>query len=233
MDRPGALTFYDAALSQYHLAFGTPIPNDHGTTEAQSAVSGDCSIRKRDSRRESPSEGRDSGSKFTRSAVSTTTSYAIDAPNNGYSTELNSVDSPLLRLPAEIRGMIFTYIFSGEEYLFHGHDGNTLTCGRSFTELNMSFLLVSRQAHAETALLPYNHGTICFRLDEDQPDRLVTDSIETFLEKRSVEQIKAIASLETCVTYLGYPRHRTVNTGTFWAQRLGFWQLRQKLTGRI
>ncbi|KAI4948626.1 hypothetical protein J4E86_007974 [Alternaria arbusti] len=125
-------------------------------------------------------------------------------------TELNSVDSPLLRLPAEIRNMIFTYVFSGEEYLLRRHDYSTLICGEAVTDINMSLLLVSRQAYSETALLPYKLGTICFRFN---PSYISWQAdIEIFLEERSAEQIEAIACLESgslLPTYFYSPLHST------------------------
>lgn len=94
--------------------------------------------------------------------------------------------------------MIFTYVFSGEEYLFLRHDGNTLTCGQSFTELNMGLLLVSRQLHAETALLPYQLGTLFFHFEPSYlVDKLWLSLIAKFLEKRSLQQIEAIVDLQT------------------------------------
>ncbi|KAI4917556.1 uncharacterized protein J4E92_008950 [Alternaria infectoria] len=137
-------------------------------------------------------------------------------------TELNSVDSPLLRLPAEIRVMIFNHVFSGEKYLFHRHevlaDAILVSCGRSFTELNMSLLLVSRQAHAETALLPYKLSTLCFPSQSGWSTW--QHSIKLFLEERSVEQIKAIVCLQAhVVTY--DPQWGGEKTGVWWANKLG------------
>jgi len=49
------------------------------------------------------------------------------------------------------------------------------------------------------------------------------DDIEFFLEKRSAEQIEAIACLEICETDWEGPRWRTVQTGVCWARELGVW----------
>ncbi|KAI4613409.1 uncharacterized protein J4E87_009876 [Alternaria ethzedia] len=147
-------------------------------------------------------------------------------------TELNSINSPLLRLPAELRSIIFTYVFSGEEYLFSGRRGYLVPDAGSFTLLDMSLLLVSRQAYAETALLPYKLGTIRFLFDQYYQMDQRKQSVEFFLSKRSVEQIKAIVSLEACEEEeVGEPFSVT-DTGIWWAEKLGVRQLRQKVPGK-
>ena len=144
-------------------------------------------------------------------------------PNNFHRTELNSLNSPLLRLPAEIRSMIFTYVFSGEEYIFRGHDNHPITCGGSFEYQNMGLLLVSRQSYAETALLPYQLGTISFRFDPGYTTDLWQHYIKEFLEKRSVNQINSIVSLQACEMDWGGPQWRIDRTGMYWAKKLGVW----------
>jgi len=217
MDRPGALTFYDAALSQDHLTFGTPIPINHGTTQAHSVALGHCSIRKRNSRR----ERRDSGSKFTRSAVSTITSSATGPPDNCYSTELNSINSPLLRLPAEIRTMIFTHVFRGQHYLFSKRHDYTITCGETFTQMDISLLVVSRQTYAETGMLPYELGTFDFHSRPGYASQFWRTSVRGFLKKRSMQQIEATVCVRAReFEWEGECWYQT-GTGLYWARRLG------------
>lgn len=116
--------------------------------------------------------------------------------------------------------MIFTYVFSGEEYLFLRHDGNTLTCGQSFTELNMGLLLVSRQLHAETALLPYQLGTLFFHFEPSYlVDKLWLSLIAKFLEKRSLQQIEAIVDLQTHMDAYGGYWKIIDGSGLYWANR--------------
>ncbi|KAI4701703.1 hypothetical protein J4E81_003443 [Alternaria sp. BMP 2799] len=148
-------------------------------------------------------------------------------------TELNSVDSPLLHLPPEIRDMIFTYVFSGEEYLFRKDevlgDALLLSSGRSFTELNMSLLLVSRQAHAETALLPYKLNTICFHFEPTYlVEKLWVSYIATFLEKRSLQQIEAIVDLQTYMDGFGGSWNIISGSGLYWANRKAVFDLFKK-----
>lgn len=69
----------------------------------------------------------------------------------------------------------------------------------------MGLLLVSRQLHAETALFPYQLGTICFHFEGSYPDRLWLPHIGKFLEKRSLQQIKAIVSLQAYLYAYGDP----------------------------
>ncbi|KAI4644836.1 uncharacterized protein J4E79_010971 [Alternaria viburni] len=127
-------------------------------------------------------------------------------------TELNSIESPLLRLPAEIKIMIFTYIFSGNEYIFRGRQGNLVSCAGSFTQMDMGLLLVSRQAYADTALLPYKLGRIYFLFAGSYHWSQCSQSIENFLKKRSAEQIKAIVSLRASGA--------GEKTGVWWANKL-------------
>jgi len=86
------------------------------------------------------------------------------------STTLNAVNSPLLRLPAELRNMIFAYVYTGTAY---GFDDTIKITGRtqpSFTgyvrllnlKRRVGLSLVCRQTHDETALLPYKLGIFTF-----------------------------------------------------------------------
>jgi len=95
----------------------------------------------------------------------------------------------------------------------------------------MSLLLVSRQAHAETALLPYKPSTLCFPYHLSYSTGLWQGSIKLFLEERSVEQVKAIASIRTCSTNWGDGQYSMVKTGVYWAEQLGVSFTRKLLEG--
>jgi hypothetical protein len=81
------------------------------------------------------------------------------------STERNRSESPLLRLPAELRNQIF-------EYALHEHTGRTFQVDKrnihegrflkkpAFNALDL--LQVSRQVYAETAALPVRRNTYFF-----------------------------------------------------------------------
>ncbi|CAN9345756.1 unnamed protein product [Alternaria alternata] len=130
-------------------------------------------------------------------------------------TEINAVRSPLLRLPAEIKAMIYTYVF--DEFVlinkypwflnyhvslrprqFSDYDRypSSAYCEHNF----LSLLHVSRQIHQETALLPYKLATFYF--DTLPPEELEDDednmfsAIRVFLEKRTRKQVEALAKLE-------------------------------------
>jgi hypothetical protein len=90
------------------------------------------------------------------------------------SVERNAQQSPLLRLPAEIRNMIFIFALSDNiisPTLWHADSDpdpeHTSTVSRSVTGNRpplhrFSLLRVSRQIYAETAILPYHLSTFRF-----------------------------------------------------------------------
>lgn len=84
-----------------------------------------------------------------------------------FSTTLNAINSPLLRLPAELRNMIFGWVFRDVEYgladTYLPQDGilsmHIVNTFGSHTLHDLILLLICRQVHAETALLPYSLGS--------------------------------------------------------------------------
>ncbi|KAL1794579.1 hypothetical protein ACET3X_006395 [Alternaria dauci] len=81
-------------------------------------------------------------------------SKTSDDPQQHETTRLKATPFPFLRLPAELRNLIYTHVFSGNIHVVF--DG---ICPRSLQESNLGLLLVSRQVHAECALLPYELST--------------------------------------------------------------------------
>ncbi|KAF2253363.1 hypothetical protein BU26DRAFT_399624, partial [Trematosphaeria pertusa] len=69
----------------------------------------------------------------------------------------NQRESPLLRLPAELRNKIYSYVLGGRLWELK----DTLTAG-SREKNSMSLLRVCRQINAETASLPFELGTFSF-----------------------------------------------------------------------
>ncbi|KAL1604039.1 hypothetical protein SLS60_005631 [Paraconiothyrium brasiliense] len=75
----------------------------------------------------------------------------------------NAIQSPLLRLPAEIRSKIFQYATGGGHFLIAmPHEGNITDLRRSGVYLPQ----VSRQIYSETATLIFENNT--FALDVDR-----------------------------------------------------------------
>jgi hypothetical protein len=110
---------------------------------------------------------------------------------------------PFLRLPAEIRDMVYYYVFYATSHV-------VLTWVPSMTlELrpiilprpmkppmerpNLSLLYVSRQLHHETALLPYKHTVFLFPVMKYLYDQLRV--VRLFLSKRSRAQIEVLSDL--------------------------------------
>jgi hypothetical protein len=95
----------------------------------------------------------------------------------------NATSSPLLRLPPEIRNMIYTLILDVNTVMV-AHAGLV----RSRLETSLTFLRVCRQMHAEAALLPYALNTFVFWG--------TTLSLKTFLDGRNKEQIAAMGKVQ-------------------------------------
>ena len=66
-------------------------------------------------------------------------------------------NTPLLRLPAEIRRMIWEYVFSGSVWRARGYPE-----GKKPLVKSLSILQTCRQIYSETCLLPYRVGTLSF-----------------------------------------------------------------------
>ncbi|KAH3968827.1 hypothetical protein HBI81_129500 [Parastagonospora nodorum] len=75
-------------------------------------------------------------------------------------TERNSTESPLLRLPAEIRNIIFEYVVSGHTIRMISEWGKS--CWPIAKRRRFSLARVSRQTYNETALLTYTGNTLLF-----------------------------------------------------------------------
>lgn len=162
--------------------------------------------------------------------------------NNVFSSISNAVNSPLLRLPAEIRNEIFAYVYTGTVYAlkglgyparwvrtvlenFKGSYGMDKEVSRSL--LSLSF--VCCQVHAETAILPYELGTSDFRA-ADMFEHQAVLALKSFLEERSPRQLHAIKKMRlwhlSRASDYSYPHNRTVEhweqtrTAAFWAAML-------------
>ncbi|RYN15626.1 hypothetical protein AA0115_g12931 [Alternaria tenuissima] len=80
-------------------------------------------------------------------------------------TELNAVNSPLLRLPAEIRNMIFEQVFVNRVIHLEAYSESPIFIPDIYiyyrlADVGLSLFFASRQLHTETALLPYKLCTM-------------------------------------------------------------------------
>jgi hypothetical protein len=138
--------------------------------------------------------------------------------------QLNAINSPLLRLPAELRNRIFTYVFSGEEYRFLGNERGPITCRiSSFQHNGLGPLLVSRQLYIETAILPYKLGTFRFMFDDCYSEKEWSWYVKRLLENRPTAQIKAITSLQATEVSWGGPQWIWDMNGVGWVEQLSVW----------
>ena len=144
------------------------------------------------------------------------------------STTLNAVNSPLLRLPAELRNMIFAYVYTETVYYIDHKPGTTTFYLHSISNHEFdkrqweadNVPLVCRQLHAEMALLPYERGGFDFLLASLWGFEGLW-ALERFLGQLSSKQIDAITDLRfwQSWTALGYYWERTGTAG-YWVAKL-------------
>lgn len=87
-----------------------------------------------------------------------------------------SVTASFLRLPAELRNKIYTYVLSGHTY-------HSKPQKRTQPPYNPSLLRVNRQIYAETALLPYELTLFSFHSYR---------TLEHFIRARTKSQLAAV-----------------------------------------
>ncbi|KAI4701706.1 hypothetical protein J4E81_003446 [Alternaria sp. BMP 2799] len=141
-----------------------------------------------------------------------------DPEVNDRITARNAANSPLLRLPAELRNMIYGRVFNNITYKLYMPYGAYPLCESSFQETDMGLILVSRQIHAETAYLPYELSTFDFLVYDANKSQWKSD-VSKFLAKRSEEQIKAMSCL-TLRCYVCEEQSFAMGTGLYWVKRL-------------
>ena len=128
--------------------------------------------------------------------------------------------------------MIFGYIFDGAMYAFTHSSWRRDRVVLMHVELrseghhavdDLKLLLVSRQVHAETALLPYSLGSFDIWADSMRYEELLV-VLDKFIKGRTEKQIDAMDSLKFDEYYewdkeCEWPR--MVNgTGAFWVTEL-------------
>jgi hypothetical protein len=99
--------------------------------------------------------------------------------------QCNAASSPLLRLPPEIRNMIYTLIIDVNMVVFTKAG---LGRGRHPIQDGLALLRVCRQIHAEAAVLPYALNTFVFWT--------FTSDLQAFLYGRKKEQITAMRKVQ-------------------------------------
>ncbi|KAI4631502.1 uncharacterized protein J4E87_002207 [Alternaria ethzedia] len=71
----------------------------------------------------------------------------------------NQRNSPLLRLPAEIRHLIFGYVLGGKTFVIDHYVNQDIAKNRTLLKNALALLVVCRQVFAESALLPFSSNT--------------------------------------------------------------------------
>jgi hypothetical protein len=115
----------------------------------------------------------------------------------------NATTSPLLRLPAEIRNMIYTFALGiGTIRMLHFRHGLNLRYG---LELSINLLRVCHQVYTETCLLPYKLNTFDFI-------GASACVIKKFLAMRNEAQIAVLSKVKN--------GNSQVHTAVIWEERL-------------
>lgn len=144
-----------------------------------------------------------------------------------FSSIANAANSPLLRLPAELRNEIFAYVYTDAVY----HLGPTDYYGEPRADLRGSeaclrrrevhLSLVCRQVHAEIALLPYELGDFGFRAT-DWCSHLAVVGMRSFLEWRSPRQLHALGKVTLWRPAAhGHRFWVQTRTATYWLAKFG------------
>ena len=128
--------------------------------------------------------------------------------------------------------MIFGYIFDGAMYGFHQSSWRQDRVVRMRVKFrseghhaldDLKLLLVSRQVHADTALLPYSLGSFDIWADSMRYEELLV-VLDKFMKRRTEKQIYAMDSLkfdEFDVRDKAQQFPRIVNgAGAFWVAKL-------------
>ncbi|KAL1794580.1 hypothetical protein ACET3X_006396 [Alternaria dauci] len=122
---------------------------------------------------------------------------------------------PFLRLPAEIRNIIYHYVFYGTRISLRPALRKIQPTGRP----NLSLLYVCRQLHDETALLPYMLTS--FDVNYSMTTWNKYRDMKLFLEKRSRAQIEALADVRLRYNQGSVRRMEQSGDGAYWMAQFG------------
>ena len=124
----------------------------------------------------------------------------VHVTDSVFSSIANTANSPLLRLPGEIRNEIFAYLYTDAGYEIE-LDNDCADRRVVLSDVTASLrrylirlLLVCRQVHAETALLLYELGEFLFTA-EDWGSHLAVVGMRSFLERLSPRQLHATGKM--------------------------------------
>ena len=109
---------------------------------------------------------------------------SIDNPSTAMP---NPPTSPLLRLPAELRNLIYSYIFSHQTFQPGSDPWGERINDTNRAPIVLALLRVNRQLHAETRFLPYQNFTFAFASSL---------GLDEFVARRSQEQLDFIQSVQ-------------------------------------
>ncbi|CAN9135967.1 unnamed protein product [Alternaria alternata] len=136
---------------------------------------------------------------------------------------------PFLRLPAEIRNMIYHYVFYGTATIQQKKGQVPVGRERNISKRptkppmdspNLSLLYVSRQLHHETALLPYM--LTIFYIYIWSFGFGLRRALASFLKKRSSTQIEALSNLRVCHwSWVESTWVKRSGNGSYWVEMLG------------
>ncbi|KAF1949088.1 hypothetical protein CC80DRAFT_581879, partial [Byssothecium circinans] len=115
------------------------------------------------------------------------------------SSQENAINSPLLRLPGEIRNKIFHYALC--DYKLEIHNKQSLNSPPSYNYIQPRFQLprVCRQIHAETAPIVYSRNTFGF-------DTL--QAMDRWIRNRTSAQLELVTSINVPFEYMRLYNHK-------------------------
>jgi len=122
--------------------------------------------------------------------MATAEQMAQDA--NAEATAANQRNSPLLRLPAELRNLVYRYALGDRTLILSTRNRKTLRLRRRDTPA-FSLLAVCTQIHSEAALLPYSLNTFDIALES---------TANTFLATVPLAYVQAIKKLDVGTSFV-------------------------------
>ena len=146
------------------------------------------------------------------------------------------MQSPLLRLPPEVRDIVYSYVYCGQYFLLDKLDRCYKRRVKTSKSLDraLGLPLASRQLKQETALLSYKlamfYFNICHEDTFDKYGRLIKnvhyqqqcEMLRSFLEKRSLEQIKVLSGVGFQAYNKVTRKHEMImGNGAYWVKERG------------